>query len=59
MSEGADSGTQIECYECGAPATAIYEGTVPPAGSIRRGACDEHALDVPPVRSLEVPDDEW
>jgi len=34
-------------------AVAVYEGTTPPAGTIRYAACAEHAPDAPPIRYLD------
>ena len=43
------------CYECDALATGIFEGVVPPAGTVRRPACGEHAPKGPPVETLSEP----
>jgi hypothetical protein len=41
------------CFECDEPAVGIFEGTVPPASAVRQPACEEHALDGPPVETFE------
>jgi hypothetical protein len=52
IGQSADGMERPTCYECDAPAIGIFEGVVPPAGTVRQPACEEHGLDLPPVRSF-------
>jgi hypothetical protein len=53
-----EDGTE-QCFhpECDRRATAVYEGTVPPADVIRRKACWIHGAKATPVRYLDTETD--
>lgn len=58
MTESAkDNAAVSQCWMCSEPAVAEFEGIVPPASTVRRKACEEHAPDgLSPLRYLDAGD---
>lgn len=50
MANTTDTGRQ--CFDCQKLAIGVYEGVIPPAGTMRKALCSDHAPDIPPVEDL-------